>query len=131
MLFYKITFSYQCTPLIRLLKKFFTKLNFHSCVHPLERLFKKFFYKIKFSYQYRYSSMNFLFFVFWTLLPRLLVSNSSLYTTLGNQSESSITSPESNTLGSQSESSITSHESSRLGLGTLLRSRLAIAYLNT
>ena len=32
---YKIKFSYLCTPLIRLLKKIFTRLNFLSCVPPL------------------------------------------------------------------------------------------------
>ena len=71
----------------------------------------------------------------------------TLPTRQSSQSESSITSPESNTLGNQSESSITSPESSAnqnralrhpraLGLGggpfaALCSSRLAIVYYNT
>ena len=49
MLFYKIKFSFLCTPLIRLLKKFFTKLNFHTCV-PIDKTTQKNLYKIKFSF---------------------------------------------------------------------------------
>ena len=80
------------------MKFFFTKLNFHTCVPPLIRLLKKIFTKLNFLS--RDSGMNFLIFfcaaigsfgVFWrhipvfpmwTLRPRLLASNARLYTTI-------------------------------------------------
>ena len=73
MLFYKIKFSFLCTPIDKTTQKFFYKTKFSYLCTPIDKNSQKFFYKIKFSYQYRDSSMTkgdpFCARVFWRQMP--------------------------------------------------------------
>ena len=64
MLFYKIKFSYLCTPIDKTTQKNFYKINFSYLCTPIDKTTEKNFYKIKFSFLCRDSGMNFLIFCF-------------------------------------------------------------------